>query len=368
MIRAVAFLAALLAAPAAAQSVAEQAAAAAAQLEMASVRLEQAQGASDRLQALTETVQSYEEGLSSLRDGLRQAAIRQQALETDLAGREEEIARLLGVLQTLDRTPEPLLLLHPSGPTGSARAGMVLADVTPALQTEAEALKNQLEEIAALTAIQASALSTLQDGLEGAEAARGALAQAASDRAPLPRRFVEDKVQTALLLASTETLAAFASGLEQTEGAAGTATAPESTAQKGQVPLPLRGTLLRAMNEADAAGVRRQGVLIAAPPGALVTAPVASTLRYRGPLLDLGQVVLLEPATNVLIVLAGMSEVFGEAGEVLPAGTPIGLMGGDAGTADGILTSSSLRRDETLYIEVREGGSPVDPATWFAIQ
>jgi septal ring factor EnvC (AmiA/AmiB activator) len=54
---------------------------------------------------------------------------------------------------------------------------------------------------------------------------------------------------------------------------------------------------------------------------------------------------------------------------VIPAGTPVGLMGGDVPEIGAILSLSSegtgTDRSETLYIEVREGNSPVDPATWF---
>ena len=43
--------------------------------------------------------------------------------------REAEIAQLLGVLLSMDSAPSPVLLLHPSGPVGTARSGMILAEV-----------------------------------------------------------------------------------------------------------------------------------------------------------------------------------------------------------------------------------------------
>lgn len=361
-----------LAGPAQAQGDTSLAAQAAAErLEAAGVLLRQADGASERIAALTETVRAYEDGLVALRDGLRRAAIRQRAIETELDARSEEVSRLLAVLLTMGRAPAPLLLLHPSGPLGTARSGMIVSDVTPALQAKVDELARDLEEVSQLRALQDSAADTLRRGLQGAQEARAALAEAVSDRTDLPRRFIEDPVRTALLIASTETLAAFAGGLgdlvDEDLGGIG----PDATSLKGTIALPVQGAVLRRFNEADSAGVVRPGLVIAARPRALVTTPVAATVRFRGPLLDYGNVVILEPAADVLFVLAGLAEVFGEVGEVLPQGTPVGMMGGEQPDVDAILTESAsgagASRSETLYLEVREGQSAIDPAAWFAL-
>ncbi len=367
--RLLAVICALWAGAAIAEAPAEAAQAAAVRLQDARGILEAAQGRSDRVAALTTTVQAYEDGLSALRDGLRRAAIRQRTLETDLDARSDEVARLLGVLQTMGRAPAPLLLLHPSGPTGTARSGMMLADVTPALQDEVGALRVQLEEVATLRSLQSDALNILEDGLSGAQDARTALSAAISDRTDLPRRFSEDAVQTALLLASSETLEAFATGLTQTDaGGVG----PDASTIKGAIALPVAGQVIRAYNEADAAGIERPGVLIATRPRALVTTPVSATVRYAGPLLDYGNVIVLEPAADILWVIAGLAEVFGEVGQIIPDGRPIGLMGGTSPGAQDILTEtaqgSAGQRTETLYLEVRDRQSAIDPATWFAVQ
>jgi len=317
---------------------------------------------------LTETVQAYEAGLAALRTGLRRAAIRQRTIEADLEARSDEVAQLLGVLQTMGRAPAPILMLHPSGPTGTARSGMMLADVTPALQDRVEALRLQLEEVVVLRELQTAALTVLEDGLEGAQIARTQLSAAISDRTDLPQRFAEDSVQMALLLASSETLDAFASGLTETQASDG----PDAGSVKGDIPLPVGGQVIRRFEEPDAAGIIRPGILIATRPRALVTSPLPATVRYAGPLLDYGNVIILEPAADVLWVIAGMQQVFGEVGQIVPRGTPIGLMGGIITDAQGILTESAQgsggQRTQTLYLEVRDRQSAVDPADWFAFQ
>ena len=351
------------------QSPAEAALAAADDLSKAGNALALAQSGRNRVAAITQAVRAYEDGLIALRDGLRRAAIRQSTLESALDAKSAEIGRLLGVLQTMGRAPAPLLLLHPAGPTGTARGGMIVADVTPAVQAQADILRAQLSEIALLRSLQENAAQTLQDGLDGAQSARAALSRAISERIDLPQRFVDDPVQTALLLSSTETLAAFASGLTDNLDAG---TAPvDASAQKGTLPLPVQGQLLRRFDAPDAAGIRRPGIIIAARPRALVTAPAAATILFTGPLLDYGNVIILEPAADVLFVIAGLSDVFGTAGQVIPAGTPIGLLGGDAPTANAILTQSEADTggvaSQTLYLEVRDGQTPVNPTDWFAL-
>lgn len=339
------------------------------QIEAAALSLEEAESARDRVQALTQTVQAYEAGLAAMRNGLRRAALREGQLQRQLNTREAEIADLLGVLQTIGAAPPPVLMVHPAGPQGSARAGMMLADVTPALNVRAADLRRDLNEVRTLRQLQEAAARTLEDGLAGVQEARASLSQAVADRTDLPKRFTEDPVRTAILIDSTETLEGFASGLSEMSDQEIKPTAADITEAKGDIQLPVLGVLLRRAGQADAAGITRPGILIATRARALVTSPTAATIRYLGPLLDLGNVVLLEPQADTLFVLSGLDEVYGEAGQVIPKGTPVGLMGGSDPEIGTFLSTSSegtgTVRSETLYIEVREGIAPVDPEVWF---
>ena len=351
---------------------AQQARDAATALETAAIELQQAKSSRNRIKALTQVVKSYEDGLASLRDGLRRAVIRQQRLEVQLASQEEEISRLIGVLQTLGNNNSPTLFLHPDGPTGTARAGMMLASVMPALNAETAALRDALREVQILRELQLSAEDILQDGLDGAQSARMALSTAISERTSLPKRFIEDPVQTALLVAATETLEGFASGLtELSPEPEGLPPLPDIDHRKGLLELPLEAVILLLPNETGANGVTRSGLTLATPANLLLTSPVAATIRYRGPLLQLGNVIIIEPQPNLLFIYAGLGTVFGEVGEVISTGAPLGLMGGNDPKIDAILSQSGevsgQDLSETLYIEVRDGKSAVDPRDWFNI-
>lgn len=347
--------------------VAAQAAAASAELQAAIAALGEAGSARDRVAALTRTIRAYEAGLGTLRAALREAELREATLELQFEARRAELAELLGTLTTLEATPEPLLLLHPDGPVGMARSGMMMAEVAPALQAEAERLKADLAELAELRRLEQAGAEILSKGLSAAQEARTDLSKAISDRTDLPRRFTEDPAAMQQLLESAETLDAFAAGLVPHEGADLTTGFAEA---KGTLPLPVLGRVIRKPDEADAAGVRRPGLTLATGPRALVTAPWPSTIRYLGPLLNYGNVMILEPGEGYLLVLAGMQTLYGEVGEVIAAGAPVGLMGGsDPGVQEFLVAADEdggARETETLYLELRQGADPVDPVEWFA--
>lgn len=344
---------------------------AAEELRAATRALSDAKEARDRISALSQTIKAYEDGLQAMRKSLRKAAIREKSLRLEFEARREQLSRLLGVLQSLERASSPLLLIHPSGPLGTARSGQILSEVTPALIRQAEELRAQVQEMVLLQALQQSAEQDLEAGLKGVQDARLALTASINQRTNLPMRFVSDKDQLQTLVENSETLSVFASGLADLpfDGA------PENTvdfvAAKGTIPLPVFGTVLRRFKEADAAGLRRPGIILSAPPISLVTAPWPATIRYLGPLLDYGNVIILEPEAGYLIVLAGLGQVYGEVGEILSAGDPIGLLNGSTPAARDFLVEaaegSGDLRQETLYIEIRQDRNAVDPGAWFAL-
>ena len=348
--------------------VASIAAGAAADLQAAIAAMQAATAARDRVAALTQTIRAYELGLDAVREGLRQVTIRETALTLQFEAQRDQVARLIGVLESLPTDPGPLLLLHPTGPLGTARSGLLLADVTPALQAQADRLRGELREVQDLRAVQEAASATLDLGLGAAQEARLALSQAISDRTDLPVRFVDDPQALKGLLESADTLDAFAAGLGSDTAAEDLS--PDITAARGTLPMPVLGTILRRPDEADAAGVRRPGLLVATRARALVTAPWPATIRYRGPLLDYGNVMILELGRGYLLILAGLETVYGEVGEVVPSGAALGLMGGPEAMATEFLASSQegggAGGSETIYVELRQGADPVDPTEWFA--
>ena len=199
-------------------SQAEQEAAEAAEVVRSAIgQLDQALTEDDQVVALTRMIRAYEQGLSALRDGLRRAGIREQEIRADFDARRERLGRVLGVMTSMQRSPETMLLLHPSGPESSARAGMILSSVAPGLEAEARDMQKKLEEIRTVRAIQLSAANTLAQGLGEVQEARRLLASAVTDRSSLPVRFGQDPQELTALVQSADTLESFASGIVSME-------------------------------------------------------------------------------------------------------------------------------------------------------
>ena len=281
----VALLVALLpgAATAAAADLAEQASR---QLVEAAQSLSAAETKRDRIAALTETVRGYELGLTALRESLRMAVLEERALRVDLLGRSEELTRLLAALQAIERRGGATAVVHPDGVLPAIRAGMLTADLVPALSARAATLSGELADLSAVVALQRSAQTQLDAALSEIRAARLALAQAISNRTPLPDRVATDDAAMQALVNSAETLSGFAASLMAD------AQSPLATDTWAQ---PVLGDLLRGFKEAGADGLARPGWIVATDDGALVTAPAAGTVRFTGALLDQGNVVILEP-------------------------------------------------------------------------
>ena len=219
--------------------------------------------------------------------------------ETTLTLQFESQARpavaIAGGAESLDADQGPLLLLHPGGPLGTVRSGMMLADVTPALQPEAEALRGDLQELADLRGLQTAAGETLGKGLQAAQEARAALS---------PGDFGPHR--TAQAVHRRPRSAARPAGKRRHAGAFSGGLSPQdSTVQgfaeaKGALPLPVLGTHHAAARRDRCQGrdpARRDAGHAAAGAG---HSPWPATIRYRGPLLDYGNVMILEPGGGYL--------------------------------------------------------------------
>ena len=138
---------------------------------------------------------------------------------------------------------------------------------------------------------------------------------------------------------------------------------------RGFIQPPVRGALIAGFGALDPWGRPGYGLTFEAPAYAQVSAPWDGTVRYAGPLIDYGQVVVLEPEEGTLIVLAGLARVDRVVGETVLSGERLGDLGGPMPDSDEFLLEASTDRDEInaekLYMELRRGGEAIDPAAWF---
>ena len=338
-------------------------------LDLATADLKNAKNAKKRIKSLSQAIQSYEETLAILRISVRDLALQQAQLQDVLDQNENEIMQFLGVLATVQKTPIAGQILHPSGPLATARSGMIISDIVPILQENVNQLRDQLLVLKQLSETQFKAQSSLQTGLLELQKAHSNLGRAIANRDDLPKRFITDPEKLEILIKASKDLETFAASVQSIAISETSVSLPSVSDRKGHLKLPVRGKILGKFNEADASGIKRSGIILATDPRAIVISPTAATIRYLGPLLDYGNVAILEPQNGLLFVFAGMDTVYGEIGQVIPALSPIGLMPSQSDDVDKIFKTQaniySGKLSETLYVEVREGSEPTNPLNWF---
>jgi septal ring factor EnvC (AmiA/AmiB activator) len=334
-----------------------------ARIATAETALDTAQASPDRIGDFGRAVADYEAALATLRAEVTATGERAETLAAGFASRRVEIARLLAALEAMSRgSADPLPSLHPQGPLAAARASAMLNRLTPALQAEATELAGQVQALAAARESYGVGRDRLAAGLARLDAAQATLTEAMAAAAP---GMLEPGQPTVTMMArDSASLTALAGALASAPDAP---PAPEPTGDPFR--WPIAGTLNYRFNEPDAAGVRRPGLVVGAPTQALVSAPSDALVRYAGPFLEYGFVVVLEPDTDTMVILAGLDRLLVRTGASVSRGTILGLLGGRHMDAEeyvmlpGADTGSGPH--ETLYIEVRQGQGPVDPEPLF---
>ena len=330
-------------------------------------KLASARTSRKQVRALVDAIRAYEVALVAMQGGLREIRSATLRAQERYNGRRDKVEQALVAIQSIEKASGAKRAWHPGGALSAARAGMTMADLLPILNGEAERLKAELSGLATLTALQEAAEDSMLDarsdmrqGLDDIQRAmvvKAALAPPPEDRA---RRLEE-------LARNASELGELADGLA--------ALAPVDLEDIGENPdegslkWPVRGTLLRDFSEADAAGVIRPGLILAAPPEALVMAPASAEVSYAGPFLEQKTVVILELSREYLVVLGGLGQSFVSTGDTVDVNTPIGILG-DKDTSDEEFLIKFGNEDgafasESLYIELRENGIAVDPTDWF---
>ncbi|MFC3712686.1 murein hydrolase activator EnvC family protein [Sphingoaurantiacus capsulatus] len=242
---------------------------------------------------------------------------------TTLAGRQDEVMRLLAALQTLSRRPPALLLAQPQGAVDAARVSLLLETMTPQLRLRTRALRQQIERAAETRrrlATERAKLGTVQAAL-------------AADIRRL-------QGEGTALAARAQTLRELVDGLTRHT---------ERVLPQLDLLRPVEGSLVSRFGAPNAVGVPSQGLSWRTAPNALVMAPADGRVAFTGPFGTYGRIVILEHDGGVLSLLSGMGGARVTAGQRVRGGGIVGLMG---------------TREPTLYLEVRAAGTPVDPQRW----
>lgn len=339
-------------------------------LAKAEAALAAARAPKERLAALGRAAQAQEAALRAVRSDLRAISAQTDEAEAAQSAEATRLAAVASALHRLERAPRAALALHPDGALAAARAGMTLAAFAPKLKDEATRLADRLSHLRALTAEREAASDRLRASLAGLRAARAEMAElirrdreAASTPAALIERI---GAENAALAESAAGLRALADALPAGPGGDGRGPLRFSAAKGALIP-PVEGELTGRFGVDG-----REGVVIEAPAYAEIYAPWRGVVRFADRFGEEGVVVILEPEADHLVVFSGLGVARRRAGEVVAAGEPLGLLAGPGAPDEEFLISSASAVEaagrEALYMELRQGGAPVDPAEWFAFE
>ena len=98
-----------------------------------------------------------------------------------------------------------------------------------------------------------------------------------------------------------------------------------------------------------------EGLLIEAPEGTEVDAVHQGQVAFTGWMRGLGTILIVDHGNGFMSLYAHLNTVSRQTGDKIGAGTSIGQVGSTGG-----------RTDPALYFEIRQRGSPVDPAAWLS--
>jgi septal ring factor EnvC (AmiA/AmiB activator) len=228
-----------------------------------------------------------------------------------------QLSRLLSVLQQIRRDPPPALLVSPDDAKEAVRAAILVKAMTPELQRRAQAYAGDAAEMMRqrrLAVVQSEALFTTES--------------LAADDAPEPAAELALRGPTA------------------GPPVGGPITPPATLLA------PVSGPVTRPFGAPVAGGGQANGLTLAAPRGGRVGSPGAGVVQYVGPVKGWGVIVIFRLAGGYHLVLAGLDRSSVTVGQSVAPGQPVGWM------PEGRHSSSDL------YLEIREQGSPVNPARW----
>jgi septal ring factor EnvC (AmiA/AmiB activator) len=123
---------------------------------------------------------------------------------------------------------------------------------------------------------------------------------------------------------------------------------------RGRLPWPVKGALLARFGQLRAGGpLKWQGLVIAADRGTQVRAPYPGRVVYSDWLPGLGLLIVLDHGNGYLTLYGQNEQLFRKVGDRVRAGDVLAAVG----DAPGFGKSG-------LYLEIRKGKEPLDPADW----
>jgi septal ring factor EnvC (AmiA/AmiB activator) len=309
-----------------------------------------------QLVAMGRTEASGERAVGGAKGRLAKLNLEEAQLKLRMGHNQESLTKLLGALQMFQRNPPPPLLVDPHSARDAARAAILIQAIAPELERRSRDFAAASEQLKAVRRRAAAASGSLFQA-ESDLADRQAKIQDLIDQKRALELQLRSDAQVAdsdvrRLAARARSLGELVTGLDAREPAQRDLTARGALTETTAVfTPPVAGPIARRFGDAGPDPLRAKGWTWTADPGAVVVSPAGARVDYAGPLKDWGLVLILRVGQDHL-VLAGLSRVDVDTGMSVAAGEPVGRAASGSGPSE-------------VYLEVRHGVTPVNPAKWF---
>ncbi|MGB0133998.1 murein hydrolase activator EnvC family protein [Dokdonella sp.] len=304
-------------------------------------------------------VRAIDEQLASQKEKLAELEQTRTGLSEKLAAQREALAVLLRSAYALGRSEELKLLLQQEDVGEIAR---VLAYHRYFQRARVERIDDLLEDLNQLAVVQ---LAIEQQNLEldatraqseqEAEVLRGQRVEREAMLVELDQRLDSQQARLALMAKDEKGLVqllerlqdVFADIPEQPDGA-------EPFARlRGQLPMPVDGTVLVRFGGNDTNGRRLSGWLIGAASGTPVKAVARGRVAYADWLKGYGMLLILDHGDGYMSLYGYNDSLRRDVGDWVSAGEIVATTG-----------SSGGQRSAALYFELRNQGKAVNPKSW----
>ena len=333
----------------------------------------------NELESGRKTVSSYQEKLKSLDLQIQRQAKAQEQLAAqqtaqqkrldvlqteqdnqlkELQGSNDELAKQVLSAWRLGRESRLKLILNQDSPAKLSRT-LAYYDYFSAAQAD------QIHSIK-------STLATLDENQQAIENELEAMDETLSRQAELQAELQQQRQQRAELIASArreldtdqhrlDELVRNRSDLESILERLSSALADipdnlegalSARSQKGKLPMPVRGRVLKAYGQQREAGLRWQGWLIESSQGTRVHSVAHGRVAYADWLRGYGLLMIIDHGDEFMSLYGYNEALLVDVGDWVDAGSAIATAGSQAESLQG------------TYFELRSKGKAIDPASW----
>jgi septal ring factor EnvC (AmiA/AmiB activator) len=370
-----------------------------------------------RLVAAAGETQGYEQAMIETEARLNELSGRTYAYRARLEDRELDLTQTVAALVRFRRQPHVVALANAESTLETLRTSRLLSAASGLMETEANALRQRIGELAALRddiaaerqrleglsgklgnarttlasllddmrerqlelrrkradtgrnltvlTARAGSIRELLERLEEQQAQAEAMARAREQARLANERAVREKLErerrdlAAQLAARNAAPPAPAPTPEEKETPQRTAALPPVQGGKisdarGRLSAPVRGRVVKDFGEQADTGLHEKGVTLLALEDAQVISPFDGAIAFAGPFRDYGLVLIISHGEGYHTLLAGLTRSYVQTGQQVLAGEPVGQMGRGG------------NEQRSLYVELRHKGEAVDPRRWWA--